>query len=149
MFCTKCGSENVEGASFCVKCGAKMIVLGAENESAVEQSEIIPVTANEQGEAVPAPEEDSDKVIFSTNAKIIMAVATIAAFVVGWWVGSFIVGFLDEAFANNPRMSGPVWQSVGRSSITYFIVRLIAAGLIAEKGYKYAKSKYQKRGQQA
>jgi hypothetical protein len=133
MFCSQCGSKTTEEAAFCGQCGSE-ILAPTENVESNEPLE------NEVSESAPVEIVTSS----STTVKIILAISTVVAFIVGMWIGSFVIGFIDEAIASSGRRDF-IFYPLLRSWIVLNFLRLVVALLITGKGHSLAKSFCQKK----
>lgn len=98
MFCPKCATQNLEGASFCRVCGANISLVpqalaGQPMKSDAAESGCEPVLVGRRGRERELTLDQSFKNIFLGVAFVIVAIALSRSIGAGWWFWLLIPAF--------------------------------------------------------
>jgi zinc-ribbon domain len=98
MFCPKCATQNLEGASFCRVCGANISLVpqalaGQPIKSDAAESACEPVLVGRRGRERELTLDHSFKNIFMGIAFLIIAIALARSIGSGWWFWMLIPAF--------------------------------------------------------
>jgi len=98
MFCPKCATQNLEGASFCRVCGANISLVpqamaGQPVKSDAAESACGPVFVGRKGRERELTLDHSFKNIFLGIAFVIIAIALSRSIGAGWWFWLLIPAF--------------------------------------------------------
>jgi zinc-ribbon domain len=98
MFCPKCATQNLEGASFCRVCGANISLIpqamaGPPAESGDEASDCVLPSRNRRNKRGELTLDNSFRNIFMGVAFLIVAIALSKSIGGGWWFWLLIPAF--------------------------------------------------------
>lgn len=96
MFCPKCATQNLEGASFCRVCGANISLVSQALTGQMVQppaEEVMDYTCSPRGRRRPLTLEGAFKNMFMGVAFMIIAIALSRTIGAGWWFWMLIPAF--------------------------------------------------------
>src|SRR5712691_12407151 len=97
MFCPKCATQNLEGASYCRVCGANISLvpqaLSGQLPEAREQNCLVPARRGRRGKRGELSLDHAFKNVFMGIAFLLIAIALSFSMGRGWWFWMLIPAF--------------------------------------------------------
>ncbi len=121
MFCPKCATQNLEGASYCRVCGANISLvpqaLSGQLPEAREQNCLVPARRGRRGKRGELSLDHAFKNVFMGIAFLLIAIALSFSMGRGWWFWMLIPAFsmMGTGVAQYIRLKEEQKRALGRS----------------------------------